>query len=752
MSNGAFWVNKVLKQFNRPDKMKKTRSVFKVFISLVITFSIFTGCKKDEVKAVPTITTSSVSSITASGANAGGNITTDGGASVSARGVVWGTTTAPTISLSTKTSDGTGTGIFTSAISGLSASTAYFVRAYATNSEGTSYGNELTFTTSTNLSSITTSVVANVTATTASCGGSITTDGGAAVTARGIVWNTASNPVTTLTTKTMDGSGTGNFSSSMSNLSVATKYFVRAYATNANGTSYGNEVNFTTLANLPSITTSDINNITSSSAFSGGTISSDGGAAITARGNVWNVNPAPTITLTTKTLDGTGAGNFTSSLSGLSGSTKYYVRAYATNAAGTSYGNEVNFTTTSPQSHESNKTLIPVGGNAFADNGATIAAEGLTNWTSAVTVCKTYVRLSQAGTLNVSLKVNATNGNNVIKVTALNKSVQVAITGNVESEVFVGQWNVPGEGYVSVDVQGISKTSAAFGTISTIYLSGTAVTNTIAFVPNNDNNLFYWGRRGTALSVSPDITGLNNIEWYYSEVKVPATYDAIGSYYMANGFGEGYFGMQVKSPTERWVLFSVWSPFTTNDPTTIPPEDQVILVRKGANVVTGSFGSEGSGGQSYLVYNWKADNTYKFLVQGKPIDNNFTQYTAWFYPPEEGKWLLIASWKRPKTSTYLKSLYSFIENFLVETGTTTRMAYYGNQWAKPTAGNWTELTKGTVTGSAESAYRKDYAGGVNGNAFYLKISGFFNQNTPLNQPYTRPTLGIPPTIDFTTLP
>lgn len=732
--------------------MKNIASILTSFISLAFAFFIFTGCKKDEVKALPTLTTLSVSSISAAGATVGGTISGDGGATIITRGVVWGVATSPTIALTTKTNDGTGTGSFTSTISGLTANTTYFVRAYATNSEGTSYGNELSFTTSTNLSAVTTNAVTATTTTTAAGGGSITADGGSAVTARGIVWSTSTSPTISLSTKTTDGSGIGNFTSTMTSLSVATKYFVRAYATNSIATSYGNEVSFTTLANLPTLTTTDATNITSSSAVSGGIISSDGGTTVTARGIVWGVNSAPTITLTTKTSEGTGAGNFASSLSGLSGATKYYLRAYATNATGTSYGNEINFTTTSPQSHESNKTLIPVGGNAFADNGAIIAVEGLTNWTNAATICKTYVKFSQVGTLNVSLKANATNGNNVITVTALNKTVQVAITGNTENEIFVGQWSVPGEGYVSIDVQGISKTSTGFGTISAIYVSGTSVTANMAFVPNNDNNMFYWGRRGTALSLSPDITGLNNIEWYYSEVKVPTSYDAIGSYYMANGFGEGYFGMQVKSPTERWVLFSVWSPFVTNNPATIPPEDQVILVRKGANVVTGSFGNEGSGGQSYLVYNWRADNTYKFLVQGKPIDNNFTQYTAWFYPPEEGKWLLIASWKRPKTSTYLKSLYSFIENFLPETGTTTRMAYYGNQWAKPTTGNWTELTKGTVTGSPENAYRKDYAGGINGNNFYLKISGFFSQNTPLNQLYMRPAIGTPPNIDFSTLP
>ena len=739
---------------NTPSPFNTAHFITRIFQSgIMIGFLLLPGCQKEETKLKPTVVTSPVSNISATAASAGGNVSSDGGATVTARGIVWGTATGPTTSLSTKTTDGTGSGNFTSSMSGLTASTNYFVRAYATNSVGTSYGEEISFVAISNLPTITTSSIVNITTQSATGGGNISNDAGSPVTARGIVWSTSTAPTISLLTKTNNGSGTGAFTSSIGGLSIATKYYVRAYATNSNGTSYGNELNFTTLANLSSLVTTIATNITSVSATSGGTISADGGAPVTSRGIVWDTNTNPTIVLTTKTTDGAvGVGNFISNLSGLAASTKYYVRAYATNSTGTSYGDEITFTTTSLLSHDFNKTQIPVGGNCFADNGATITADGLTTWTSTATIGKTFIRLSQAGTLKVSLKINATGGTNTIQVTILNRTKQLTITGNSETEIYIDQFDVPGEGYISMDVKGISKTSSAFGILSNFYVSGTAVTNTMTFVPNNDNNLFYWGRRGTALSLFQDITGIGNIEWFYTELKVPSNYDAVGSYYMTNGFGEGYFGIQVKSPTERWVLFSVWSPNTTNDPNLIPPEDRVILVRKGANVVTGTFGNEGAGGQSYLVYNWKAENTYKFLVQGKPIANNFTQYTAWFFAPEDNTWYLIASWNRPKTSTYLKSLYSFIENFLPETGTTTRMAYYGNQWVKPDGGNWTELIKGTVTGSPENQYRKDYAGGLVNGSYYLKISGFFNAYTALNQPYQRTALNIPPSVNLNTLP
>jgi hypothetical protein len=87
---------------------------------------------------------------------------------------------------------------------------------------------------------------------------------------------------------------------------------------------------------------------------------------------------------------------------------------------------------------------------------------------------------------------------------------------------------------------------------------------------------------------------------------------------MANGFKEGYFGMQVNSETERKNLFSVWSPFTTDDPCKISIEQKIILLKKGQNVYTGEFGNEGAGGQSYLKYDWVSGNSYKFLLGSIP--------------------------------------------------------------------------------------------------------------------------------------
>ena len=196
---------------------------------------------------------------------------------------------------------------------------------------------------------VSTAPLGSITTTTVLTGGNVSSDGGVVVTNRGVVWSTSPTPTISLSTKTSDGSGTGSFTSSLSGLTPSTTYYVRAYATNSAGTGYGNEITFTTSTPvvLPTLSTVSASSITTTSATSGGNISSDGGASITARGVVWSTSPTPTISLSTKTSDGSGTGSFTSSLSGLTPSTTYYVRAYATNSAGTGYGNEITFTTTS---------------------------------------------------------------------------------------------------------------------------------------------------------------------------------------------------------------------------------------------------------------------------------------------------------------------------------------------------------------------------------------------------------------------
>ena len=205
---------------------------------------ILVSCKPEAEK--PTVTTKSVGEVTETTAKVVGQVTADGGAEVTERGVCWNTECAPEV-IDYRTVDGTGIGIFNSNISDLVPNTQYYVRAYATNEKGVSYGEELTFTTKKEieLPEVKTAEVEDITESEAVSGGEVVSDGGAEVTARGICWSTKQNP-TIEDNKTTDGSGVGIFTSNLSNLERNTTYYVRAYATNEVGTSYGEEVTFTT--------------------------------------------------------------------------------------------------------------------------------------------------------------------------------------------------------------------------------------------------------------------------------------------------------------------------------------------------------------------------------------------------------------------------------------------------------------------------------------------------------------------------
>jgi hypothetical protein len=267
------------------------------------------------------------------------NISNDGGAAVTARGVCWSPDDSnPTISLSTKTVDGGGIGSYSSILTGLKHYTSYYARAYATNSVGTSYGNIWIIGTIYTYATILLIDIGTSDYTSAFCNSNITDDGGKAVTSRGVCWSININPTINLSTKTVDGSGIGSFGSTLTGLQPFVTYYIRSYATNAAGTVYSNQLTFDLMPYGATISTNSVSNITSSTAICGGNVSSDGNSRVTARGVCWSTSNNPTVSLSTKTIDGNGIGLFVSNLTGLKTKTTYYVRAYATNSAGTEYG------------------------------------------------------------------------------------------------------------------------------------------------------------------------------------------------------------------------------------------------------------------------------------------------------------------------------------------------------------------------------------------------------------------------------
>jgi hypothetical protein len=316
----------------------------KLFALLLITF--ISSCNDDDdVVMLSTLSTLEISQLTKTSASSGGEITSDGGGTIINRGLCYNTSTNPTIENFVVPNAG-GTGSFIGQMTGLNEGTTYYVRAYAVNSAGTAYGNEISFTTIASTAPVLTTVeVSLITHTTFTSGGSISADGGLPITAAGICYSTSPTP--TLNDEVVNGDGLINFTANASGLMAGTTYYVRAFATNAVGTSYGNELTFSTLpATLPILSTRSVTLVTASSASSGGEITSDGGALITDRGICWSTTANPTVN-DSKISQGSGAGQFEGQLTGLAKTTTYYVRAYATNSVGTAYGSEMSFNTLS---------------------------------------------------------------------------------------------------------------------------------------------------------------------------------------------------------------------------------------------------------------------------------------------------------------------------------------------------------------------------------------------------------------------
>lgn len=314
---------------------------YNIFITVLILILVSNGCKKFDTK--PLVVTSEVINIGDTQATCGGRIISAGDAEILSKGVCWSTNSNPTID-NNNTSDGSGYATFASNLRGLLPNTTYYVRAYATNTDGVGYGEIKSFKTAISDSKIFTKDVINITNNGAISGGNIVADGGAPITSRGVCWSKTINP-TISDNKTSDGGGLGIFSSNITGLQFNTTYYVRAYAINMKGTFYGDQKVFTTQGNLPVLSTNSVSDIKSTNAKSGGTISFDGGSPITARGICWSsTNVNPTI-IDSKTSDGTGLGIFNSSITDLKANTKYYIRAYASNANGISYGDPKIFTT-----------------------------------------------------------------------------------------------------------------------------------------------------------------------------------------------------------------------------------------------------------------------------------------------------------------------------------------------------------------------------------------------------------------------
>jgi len=342
--------------------------------------------------STPNVSTNSASSVGNYSATCGGNVTSDGGASVTSRGVCWNTTGQLNQLGSNYQSSGSGTGPFTVNINTLNSGTTYYFQAYATNSQGTSFGSQLSFTTSVPVvdPNVSTLSYSGVTQSAATCGGNVISEGTYPVVSRGICYSSSNSVPTTSNSTATNGSGSGDYTCNLSGLISSTRYYYRAYATNSqNTTIYGSVSYFDTLASivLPSVSTLAVWNIEEINAISGVNVTSEGTYSVTGKGICYAAAPnsSPTISDTTA-YGGNGVGSVTLGISGLTANTTYYVRAYATNSQGTTvYGSVVSFTTLASSvtvptvaylSLNATTNAVAVSANVLADGGATVTSRG----------------------------------------------------------------------------------------------------------------------------------------------------------------------------------------------------------------------------------------------------------------------------------------------------------------------------------------------------------------------------------------
>jgi hypothetical protein len=375
--------------------------------------------------------------------------------------------------------------------------------------------------------------------------------------------------------------------------------------------------------------------------------------------------------------------------------------------------------------------------------GASVSSPaGLSDWIDPSLKVLWFGDIKSPGKLDCSLLLRLPAGQETkLRFMVAGKSREAAATGMGHDLVKVdfGSFEVPTAGYQRLTLESLNAPGRPAGDLQTLVLDGPAAVGAQFNLKER--------RNAASVHLVYPVAGASNVDAFYCEVTGVET--PLWTYFEACGWHRGYFGMQVNSPSERRIIFSVWdSGLESADRDKVGAQDRVALVTKGAGVFAGDFGHEGTGGHSHLVYDWKTGQRQRFLVTAKPTDATHTIYAGYWFQPEQKKWMLISSWKAPKDGGYLHGLYSFCENFGGSNGQLRRKALYGNQWFRTADGQWHEQTAATFshdpTGKKD---RLDRFMGVEDGQFFLSTGGFISGCTQFGALFTRPATGHPP-ADF----
>lgn len=370
--------------------------------------------------------------------------------------------------------------------------------------------------------------------------------------------------------------------------------------------------------------------------------------------------------------------------------------------------------------------------------------KGLHNWKDTRQVIQYYILVRNKGKLVIALNARNGKAGSKVRLSVGGRDFQVSIPATKNFTIVkAGELSITDTGYYQITLSAIAKAGNHIADIQSLQLSGEASVNCH----------FNSKERRNAASVHLRYPLADTVKAiaFYNELTIPEGADPLYSYYMACGFARGYFGIQVNSPSERRVIFSVWDAGNEAvDRNKVADSNKVQLLAKGDGVYADGFGNEGTGGHSHWVYPWKAGQTYRFLVTA--LADSATQktiYTGYFFVPELAKWKLIASFKAPKDGHSLSKLYSFNENFIGSNGQQQRKAFFGNQWIQRDNGRWMELTQASFSYDAtgKAGDRLDYGGGISADKFYLWNGGFEKSITQYGDRFNRPAGNQRPLTD-----
>ncbi len=370
--------------------------------------------------------------------------------------------------------------------------------------------------------------------------------------------------------------------------------------------------------------------------------------------------------------------------------------------------------------------------------GMDFSDKGISNWKSSSNKAVWYLYFKHTSKIDISVNLHLPEKANWVGQLSMDEQhLNKLIVGSDTSlqKMQFGTFTVNTPGYHRIVLSSTDEHNKVYPEIFSLDIQGI----------DSEDVHFNSDERKNAASVhlSYPIENDSKITRFYNELTVKT--DPLWTYYMACGFRRGYFGIQVNSPTERRIIFSVWdSGSEAVDRSKVAPVDRVQLIVKGRNVVAESFGNEGTGGHSHLIYHWKKNQTYRFMVTVKP-EGTTTTYSGYFWFPESRTWGLIASFKAPRDGNYLSGLYSFNENFDGANGQMLRESSFGNEWVYTSKNEWKELVHAKFshdpTGKVQ---RKDYDAAVKLDQFTLLNGGFLNGHIKYGDILVRPSHTSPP--------